>query len=31
MSGVKVLAFALFVVVQAASQDASKVLPYPVP
>ena len=31
MSGVKVLAFALFVVVQAASQDASKVFPYPVP
>jgi hypothetical protein len=31
MSGVRVLAFALFIVVQAASQDASKMFPYPVP
>jgi hypothetical protein len=31
MSGAKMLAFALFVLIQAAAQDASKVFPYPVP
>src|ERR1700721_1948728 len=31
MSGVRVLAFALFVVVHAASQDPSKMFPYPLP
>jgi hypothetical protein len=31
MSGVKVLAFALFAIVQAVSQDTPKMFPYPVP
>lgn len=31
MSGVKMLALALFIVVQAVSQDAPKMFPYPVP